>query len=332
MAHVGTLRDHRFSGDVDDIRGSVLYGRDNEKLGKIDDVIFDHGSGTVQYAVVDTGGWLSSRKFLVPGDRIEQRADSDDFVCNLSKSQVEQLPEYNDNVIRDEKDWDRYESNYRASWSTGPVLHKEGSPNIITPDPDEMPAATGRGEDLGVDFTPDRIAPVFTDTEPRGERIRMRPSGIASRAEDTSRPGRALNSERTEWEDSRDGSMEQRGEEDDISDVANRDFTAARDRDIVARDTGRNISNADLPGYPSGSAYGSADRTVVPDARTKNLPPSYRESSDNLQDTVDTHRPYPVQEGRNRRWTAFEEHLRRNRVDITADCPSCAHKRDDKAA
>jgi uncharacterized protein YrrD len=48
MAHYGTLRDHRFDDDVDDIRGASLYGMDDEKLGKIDDVIFDHGSGAIR--------------------------------------------------------------------------------------------------------------------------------------------------------------------------------------------------------------------------------------------------------------------------------------------
>lgn len=69
MAHYGTLRDYRFQDTDkirDDIRGSKVYGINDEKLGKIDDVIFDHTMGTIRYAVVDTGGWLSSKKFIVP--------------------------------------------------------------------------------------------------------------------------------------------------------------------------------------------------------------------------------------------------------------------------
>jgi uncharacterized protein YrrD len=50
-----------------DIRGSKLYGLNDEKLGKIDDVIFDHGTGEIRYVVVDTGGWLSPLiAFLYP--------------------------------------------------------------------------------------------------------------------------------------------------------------------------------------------------------------------------------------------------------------------------
>jgi len=72
MPHYGLLRDYRFEdeGTADDIRGAKIYGRDDEKLGKIDDVIFDHTTGNIRYVVVDTGGWLSSKKFLVPPDRI----------------------------------------------------------------------------------------------------------------------------------------------------------------------------------------------------------------------------------------------------------------------
>ena len=32
-----------------------MYGLDDEKLGKVDDVIFDHATGSIRYVVVDTG-------------------------------------------------------------------------------------------------------------------------------------------------------------------------------------------------------------------------------------------------------------------------------------
>ena len=40
MAHYGTLKDTRIGDAAEDIRGSHLYGLNDEKLGKIDDVIF----------------------------------------------------------------------------------------------------------------------------------------------------------------------------------------------------------------------------------------------------------------------------------------------------
>src|SRR5258708_6109279 len=52
MGHQGTLRDYRFSDAAEDIRGATLYGLNDEKLGTIDDVIFDHSTGLIRYVVV----------------------------------------------------------------------------------------------------------------------------------------------------------------------------------------------------------------------------------------------------------------------------------------
>jgi hypothetical protein len=55
-----TLRDYRFNRDIDDIRGSSVYGPGDEKLGKIDDVIFD--SGQRPDSICCRGyGWLAEQ-------------------------------------------------------------------------------------------------------------------------------------------------------------------------------------------------------------------------------------------------------------------------------
>jgi len=56
------------SENNDDIRGATVYGLEDEKLGEIDDLIFDHSTMEIRYVVVDSGGWLPSRKFLLPAD------------------------------------------------------------------------------------------------------------------------------------------------------------------------------------------------------------------------------------------------------------------------
>jgi uncharacterized protein YrrD len=78
MAHQGTLRDYRFSNAAEDIRGAKLYGLNDEKLGPIDDVIFDHSTGLIRYVLVDTGGWLTSKQFIVPADRLRSSAEHKD--------------------------------------------------------------------------------------------------------------------------------------------------------------------------------------------------------------------------------------------------------------
>src|SRR5690348_4794534 len=146
MAHYGILRDYRFADlDTDeDIRGAHVYGRDDEKLGKIDDVIFDHTTGNIRYVVVDTGGWLSSKKFLVPPDRIRaSQKHTDDFEISATKQQIERFPAYKESDLESDDSWKSYEKQYEAAWDDGPVQHRKGSDRDITPTPDEMPTQPG---------------------------------------------------------------------------------------------------------------------------------------------------------------------------------------------
>jgi PRC-barrel domain len=134
MAHYGVLRDTAVVQAGEDIRGSHLYGVNDEKLGKIDDVIFDHASGDIRYAVVDTGGWLSSHKFIVPAERLRSSTKhKDDFEANLSKQQVENFPPYNESDLKSESKWSGYENKYRAKWVTDPVMHRAETDRNITP-------------------------------------------------------------------------------------------------------------------------------------------------------------------------------------------------------
>ena len=199
MPHLGTLREYRFQGDADDIRGAKVHGPDNDVLGDIDDVIFDHDSGTIRYAVIDTGGWLKSKKFIVPAERIQQfKINSDEFYVDLTKEQVERFPEYDEKLHDHPEQWKDYEDRYHDSWTTaGGVLHREVGPNTITPNPDELPPVRG---DVKGDFTPQRLSGTFTDTAPEAGKLRMRPAGTAARAEDTRRPGTAQGTDRAGWE------------------------------------------------------------------------------------------------------------------------------------
>lgn len=134
MAHYGTLRDTPVDKWSEDIRGSHLYGVNDEKLGKIEDVIFDHSTGDIRYVVVDTGGWLSSKKFIVPADAL--RASSkhkDDFEATLTKKQIENFPPYNESHLESESKWSNYERSYRSKWVADPVMHREATDRNITP-------------------------------------------------------------------------------------------------------------------------------------------------------------------------------------------------------
>lgn len=144
MAHVGTLGNYRFSGDIDDIRGSSMYNRSDDQLGDIDDIIFNHASGDIEYLVIDTGGWLSSHKFLVPADRVQASDDSDRYYVDLIREQIERFPEYHERIHEEQGQWRDYERRYHQCWTTsGGILKEEGSQNIPTPDSEEMPPVKG---------------------------------------------------------------------------------------------------------------------------------------------------------------------------------------------
>lgn len=143
MAHYGILGETQFGNAGEDIRGSHLYGINDEKLGKIDDVIFDHTTGSIRYVVVDTGGWLKTKKFIVPADRVRASAKhADNFEVPLNKKQIEDFPPYQASDLDSEKMWASYENSYRSKWETAPVMHREGTDRNITPTAQQMPGGS----------------------------------------------------------------------------------------------------------------------------------------------------------------------------------------------
>ena len=193
MAHYSTLHDFKFADQANDLRGAELYGFKDEKLGKIDDVIFDHQSGVIKYGVVDTGGWLRHRKFIVPAELIHPYAKHEDhFAADLSKEQIETFPPYDEKSLespeqwgdyekqyRDE--WARYEKEYKKNWQEGGVAHRTGSDHVITPTADEMPVSSGGGSTAATgtpgytpNLTPERL--VSPTAPPRGPSTMLRPA------------------------------------------------------------------------------------------------------------------------------------------------------------
>jgi sporulation protein YlmC with PRC-barrel domain len=177
MVHYGTLKDFRFAeNDADDIRGAAVYGIDDEKLGKLDDVIFDHSTGSIRYAVVDTGGWLSSKKFVIPADRLRPSSEHEhDYQAGLTKEQIESFPPYNEKDVESDQSWKEYEDRYSKAWDTGPVQHREGTDRNVTPTTEEVPAPSGSAY-MGtrqpiLDTTPERVIP------PTGNEVEIPISG-----------------------------------------------------------------------------------------------------------------------------------------------------------
>jgi len=340
MAHLGTLRDFRFADQADDVRGSVLYGKDNEKLGKIDDVIFDHTSCQIRYGVVDTGGWLSSKRFLVMADRIRPRGDKDDeYTTDLTKKQIESLPAYDEAHLADQDRWDKYEGYYRRASGfeeTGGVLHQAGSTNILVPDqiPAKGPVPTNlSGQPVAGYKSPIRHHGTtgVMDTTPIGvgqnaddQRLTFVPDAIGADRGDikdmSSKPQSAAPRARTNAPESADRASNQRAKE-----VVHRDDDRIRGDQTAVEETmegdaifnsedarGRqhargNVHDADVPSY--GTLAGG--QTQASQGRLPNYPDA----------------------NQGQRWARFEENLRRERPKIVGRCRVCEdfqnrHKED----
>lgn len=181
MAHYGLLNEYPMGEATEEVRGATLYGLNDEKLGKIKDVIFDHATGDIRYVVVDTGGWLTSKEFLVPANRLQASSKhEDDFSCGLSKQQIENFPPYKKSDLESAEKWNDYEGKYRSKWESDPVMHRAGTDRNITPTTQQMegnlsslqaagiaekPVSTaGRGDREYVETTTDRIVPAGTDS------------------------------------------------------------------------------------------------------------------------------------------------------------------------
>jgi uncharacterized protein (TIGR02271 family) len=80
-----------------EIKGLDVYAAD-EKIGSVDDVLVDD-EGRFRYLVINTGMWVLGKKVLLPIGRA--RVDDNAkrvYATNLTKAQVEALPEFNDDL------------------------------------------------------------------------------------------------------------------------------------------------------------------------------------------------------------------------------------------
>jgi sporulation protein YlmC with PRC-barrel domain len=337
MSHYATLRDYQFKDRTDDIRGTTLYGVDGDKLGTIDDVIFEHGSGTVKYCVVDTGGWLSSHKFLVPAERIHSYdKDRDAQQVDLLKEHIEKyFPPYDEKNLDRDDNWRDYEGRYNRAatdnrvWDTGPVLHREGSNRIITPDDVE---AEGGGADVrGADVTPHRIAGKFPSTMPGAGKVDLVPKGTRPVERTMSAGNESFVPPEGEptFKDTREfGNLEREDRP-----VQHHHHTEGKVEDISSSPEFR--PEADTP-------LGSMGEEIQPIAE-----PNVRRPAEPVvevgardRDLREQAGPGPAMTGRLRedavsrpeRWRRFEDLLRKNRVDIEAKCAQCAPARDRKVS
>lgn len=291
MPHYGILRDHKFEG-VDDLRGADVYGVNDEKLGTIDDVVFNHSSGDIRYIVLKTGGLLSRKKVMVPASRVEPYGNHDDkFYAELDKERLEMLPEFTDEKMKAEQDWDKYEREYQKRWNDGAVMYNKNTGRIITPPHEE---AEGVNFAIGSNAAPASGARVDLKPEKMGKEDDL--LGVASGMDKTT-----LRPKKPSIGGKEDVEMIQSGQRD----AAKREVVSPIGSEIEIPREEPAVSGADAIGEPG----------------------VYK-----LDPVVETEQGAGPQEPieRGRRWNDFQQKLRSGRDKIVVDCPHCASQ--DKAA
>lgn len=78
-----------------DFDGMDVYGWEHQKLGDLDGFVVNADTGRVYYAVIDSGGWFSSRQFLLPmGHLLHYDAGRRELHTDLAKERLRDLPEF----------------------------------------------------------------------------------------------------------------------------------------------------------------------------------------------------------------------------------------------
>jgi uncharacterized protein (TIGR02271 family) len=119
--------DYKNHFDQGDLKGMDVYSG-AEKVGSVEDVLVDD-SGEFRYLVINTGAWIFGKKVLLPigrsridsiGNRVE--------AMNLSKAQVEALPEFKDDMTADYEHEEEVRRVYRPVSGMGSTPLDNGTP------------------------------------------------------------------------------------------------------------------------------------------------------------------------------------------------------------
>jgi uncharacterized protein (TIGR02271 family) len=105
--------DYKTHLDDRDLKGLDVYVAD-EKIGSVEDILVDD-DGQFRYLVINTGIWILGKKVLLPIGRakIDDKAHRV-YAQNLTKEQVEALPQFTNDLILDYDHEEQVRSVYRT--------------------------------------------------------------------------------------------------------------------------------------------------------------------------------------------------------------------------
>ena len=344
MPHYGTLRETKLERDADDLRGADVYGVNDEKLGKIDDLIFDHASGDIRYVVVETGGLFSKKSFLVPANRVSPYGNHEDkFYAELDKERIQMLPEYDENALKSESNWSDYEKHYEDQWKDGALMYNTSTGRMITPPPEQVSGI--RTEALGdegrasvqQDFTPERLGredDLLGVGNSRSATLEPNKPSIAGRKDAI-----LANWKNSPESKTKDADIDPVNRRTEITEIVDRDVAIVSDRETSAdarfddsrmsvadksmgERLGEKAKKAEDAILNRGPRTEESEREVVTEREGLADPGVYRaDSVPEEEKRSDLNEPLNANYGP--RWNKFQSRLRQNRDDVVAECPIC---------
>lgn len=124
--------DYRNHFDGDDVKDLDLYNGD-EKIGSVNDVLVDE-DGRFRYLVISTGAWIFGKKVLLPIGRAQIDYNARRvYAQGLTKSQVEQLPEFTDDLKMDYQSEEQVRNVYRSGATTGAATGMAAGSSTMAP-------------------------------------------------------------------------------------------------------------------------------------------------------------------------------------------------------
>lgn len=156
--------------DNQDFLSFDLYSG-NEKVGSVDNLLVDE-EGNFRYLVINTGIWVFGKKVLLPIGRArisypEKRIYAD----NLSRSQVEALPEFDENATVDYDHEERVRGSYRSgATAAGSSAALDQSATIGNTPLDQSAQATAYSRDT---YSYDRDPDLYNLNEASHQNIKL---------------------------------------------------------------------------------------------------------------------------------------------------------------
>ena len=116
--------------DADDLDDSAVtfgdldvHGTDGEKLGDLDGFLVEPTAGRVLYLVVDSGGWFTSRRILLPVEHATVDRDAKSLRVNVSKQSLHGYPEFDEDRFGtfSDDEFHAYHRRMGAAWTTNTI-------------------------------------------------------------------------------------------------------------------------------------------------------------------------------------------------------------------